>query len=78
MRDKGRGREVADYYKRYPEARLVQMANAAEGEISKLRKQKRQALEKGNEERVKIIERLITQRMRRFNERMDLAEDKAA
>lgn len=67
---------LGDYFKEYPEARLIKMANSVEYNIRKL-KQRRQLLKErgGNEQAVKNINDNIVRLMKRLNERVESTED---
>lgn len=67
---------LGDYFKEYPEARLIKMANSVEYNIRKL-KQRRQLLKErgGNEQAIKNINDNIVRLMKRLNERVESTED---
>ncbi len=67
--DKG---DVFGYMRENPEARLVRAAKDADSDVQKLRKQKRELLEKdASKERIKLIEQRINARMKRLNDRVE-------
>ena len=74
MRKDGRGAEVAEYIRENPDARLVLYGNHVEREVQKLRSAKRDALERGDAGRVRMIESALTAKMRAFNERVRSAQ----
>lgn len=77
-RRKDRG-DVMGYLRDNPDARLVNLANDAERDIQRLKKQKRELLEKdAPKERVKLKEQQITARMDRFNKRVEELRAKQA
>ena len=68
------GEPVGDYLKDNPDARLYQMANKIERDVSALRKQKRALVEKGaNADRVKLMDLRIAARMSQLNEQVKAA-----
>lgn len=77
MRKDGRGAEIAGYIQDNPEARLMLYSNHVEREVQKLRAAKRDALERGDEGRVRMIESALTAKMRAFNERVRSAQGSA-
>jgi uncharacterized membrane protein len=68
---KERRGDVQGYIRENPEARLSASANIQYREIQKLRKQRRNAIEKDNKELAKKIEEAIKVRMMRVNESFD-------
>ena len=59
------------YRLEHPEARFIALANQAEREVSKLRKAKRELVEKdAPRDRIKLIESRITMIMKKLNERV--------
>ena len=63
---------VTEFIKDVPEARLVPLATSTYSAIQKLEKFKRQAIERDlPKERVRNIEKLIQERMKQFNKRVD-------
>ena len=65
-----------EYLRENPEARLVNMANQVERDVSEMRKRRREMLEKGaSKESIKLIEERITTRMKRFNDRVRVLRD---
>ena len=75
---KGRQKDrvpVGDYFKENPEARLFAAGNAAERQVSELRRQKRDMIERGaSKESIKLIEQRITRRMQILNSQIERAE----
>lgn len=70
--------DVAGYIRDNPESRLVIMANHAEREVGKLRKQKRMLIENdASPERIKLIEQRITATMKRLNDRVRASKEAA-
>jgi hypothetical protein len=70
-RAKDRG-DVAGYMAENPEARLYQIANTIERQVSDLRKRKHDLTERNaSQESVKMIESMITQTMKRLNDRVN-------
>ena len=67
--------DVQAYLKENPEARMAQIAGTQYREIQKLRKTRRELLEKGEDERAKKLEEQIKTRMKRFNERFEKLGD---
>jgi len=66
---------VAEYKTDNPEWRMIAMAKYTDRAIQKLKKQKRELIEKGAErEKIKVIEDRITKKMTRLNERIRTAE----
>jgi len=61
---------VAEYIAAHPEAVLVPMAKEVERKVSELRAKKSAALEKGDANRVKMLEELISMRMKILNDRV--------
>jgi len=67
--------DVNSYYRDHPEARLYTQANTAENEITKINKEKRDAIERNSPPAViKRIEDRKTAIMKRFNDRVSKAE----
>ena len=67
--------DVNSYYRDHPEARLYTQANTVENEITKINKEKKEALERNAPAAViKRIEDRKTDVMRRFNEKVAKAE----
>ena len=75
---KGRQKDrvpIGDYFKENPEARLFAAGNAAEREVSALRRQKRDMIDRGaSPESIKLIEQRITRRMQILNSQVERAE----
>jgi hypothetical protein len=66
------GRPIGEYMAKNPEARLASEAQRTYRDVQKLRKRKREMLDKGaSKESIRVIEQQITRRMERFNERLD-------
>lgn len=61
--------EIFAYKSRNPDSRLIDMGNAAEKRLRKLRDDRRDAVKEGDKPRVKSIEQEITSVMSDFNER---------
>ena len=67
--------DVNSYYRDHPEARLYTQANTAENEITKINKEKKDAIERNSPPAViKRIEDRKTAIMKRFNDRVSKAE----
>lgn len=65
-----------EYLRENPEARLYQFANKIEQDVTKLRKRRRELLERGaSKESIKMIETQITNRMKRLNDRVKAVQD---
>ena len=77
LRKDGRGAEAREYLRDNPEAMLVSAANAAENQLSELRRMKRDLLERGAEKtKVREVEERMTELMARFNARVKSAEER--
>jgi GGDEF domain-containing protein len=74
LRQEGDAKAALEYLRDNPEAQLVNVANRVERDVQKLRKQKREAVEKDQTERVKMLEKLITMRMKALNDRIKALE----
>lgn len=67
---------VSDYIKENKDAMLVSMAMRTQNDVSDLNKLKRKIMEKdGSKERVKMIELQIAGKMKRLNDRIELAKE---
>jgi hypothetical protein len=67
---------LGDYLKDNPDARLVNMANQVERDVSEMRKRRRELLEKGaSKETIQMIEKRIAGRMKQFNDRVRALRD---
>lgn len=64
-------RSTGEYFNQHPEARLAKEALVAENEVRKARRRMREAIERGDRERVREIEERIANVMTRFNEKVD-------
>lgn len=63
------GENVSEYLNENPEARLYAQANHVERDVAKLRTRKRELLERdASPETIRMIDKLLTARMQRFNE----------
>lgn len=68
--------DVAGYLAENPEARLVTVANRVESDVQKLRRRKREMLERdASPESIKLIEAQITARMKSLNDRVRAVRD---
>jgi len=65
---------LGEYLNENPQARLYNQANIVERDIQKLRKTMREAKERGDKERVQLIQDQIQRRMELFNKRVEEAE----
>jgi hypothetical protein len=71
------GEPIRDYLEANPEARLFDAANKIEREVSKLRKVKRELVERdADRDQVKRIEEQINVRMKRFNDTVNRLREK--
>jgi diguanylate cyclase (GGDEF)-like protein len=77
LRQEGNPKAALEYLRDNPEARLVPVANRVEREVQKLRKAKREAVEKDQTERVKMLEKMITARMKALNDRIEKLQEEA-
>lgn len=70
------GEPLEDYLQEHPETKLVALANKTESQVKKLRRRKRELLERGaSPEAVRMIEQQITARMTALNERVEALRD---
>lgn len=60
-----------DYINENPESRLVKMASSIETDVRKLQKRKKQFMEEGNRDAVKMVELQIATKMKQLNDRVD-------
>lgn len=78
LRKSQRGAEAAAYMQANPTATLYRAAERANDQVSKLRRLKRQAIEKGEPQgRVKVLEAEMTLVMRRLNNEVQRLENRA-
>jgi len=71
LRKNQRGSEISAYIKDNPDARLYQMADAVQRDVSKLNSLKRDLLKKdASPERIKLIDMKITSMMKLLNDRV--------
>jgi len=69
------GKNVSDYLRETPEARLVKLSNTIETDIRELRAKKRALIEKDAPKmQVQFIENAITSKMKRLNEAVSRLE----
>jgi N12 class adenine-specific DNA methylase/predicted RNA methylase len=67
--------DVAEFKAETPEYKLIMAGNVAETAITKLRKRRRVLLENGApKERIKLIDELITRKMKTFNDKVKRVE----
>jgi hypothetical protein len=67
-----------EYLAENPDAKLVDLADKASRELGYLKRQKRDALEKGDKEKVKMLEGRITTKVNLWNSRLGQKEQKQA
>ena len=68
MKDAGDIKAMMEYRRDNPDAMLVKQADAAEADVNKLKRRKRELLEKdASKEQIRMIEAQITARVKRYN-----------
>ena len=74
MEDAGDQMARVEYLQENPDARLVKQADKASLELGFLKRQKRDAVEKGDKERVKKLEAQITAKVQHWNQKLQEKE----
>jgi len=61
------GKDMGDYFERYPEAGLIGYGNQVERSVQQLVRAKREALKRGDKQTVQELQAAITETMKGFN-----------